>query len=130
MALRDYSEDDDFYTQGFERPGVLSIWVSAKAVAPNSQTDVLQDLCGVGYYGVDNQEANAHQEQVPLEVLLSEISYSKSFLSNALVTAHKMGINLTCWMVVQFDFFYNPAQVKRPISSDPIFLGVFSYSDA
>jgi len=27
MAKRDYSEDEDFYSQGFERKGVLSVWL-------------------------------------------------------------------------------------------------------
>jgi hypothetical protein len=84
----------------------------------------------VGYYRLDNQEANARQEPVSLEVLLSEISYSKSFLSNALASAHEMGISSARWVIVQFDFSYNPAKIQRPISSDAIFLGVFSYSDA
>lgn len=127
MALRDYSEDDDFYTQGFEQPGVFSLWVSTSVAEPNSQIDVLQDLCGVGYYSLDDQEANALNGLVPLEELLRELSYSESFMANVLASAHASGVNLACWVVVQFDFAYNPTKVQRSVSSDVRFLGVFPY---
>jgi len=130
MARSDYSEDDDYYSQGFEQKGVVSVWASSAEVSTDTQTDALQDLCGVGYYNLDNQEANARAEIVPLEVLLSEISYSGSFLANALGSANRIGAGSSRWVVVQFDFAYDPARVSRPISPDLVFIGAFPYADA
>jgi len=129
MARCDYSDDDDYYSQGFEREGVVSIWLSSAEV-DDTETDVLQDLCGVGYYNLDNQESNACLTTVPVEVLLSEISYVATFLSQALRAASELGLSSARWATVQFDFAYNPSRVSRPVASDPIFLGVFSYATA
>ena len=128
MARCDYSDDDDYYSQGFEREGVVSIWVSSAEGAGDTDTDVLQDLCGVGYYNLDNQEANARPTTVPLEVLLGEISYSATFLPQALSSASKWRLSSARWVIVQFDFAYDPSRVSRPVASDPIFLGVFPYA--
>jgi hypothetical protein len=51
MPLRDYEalDEDDFYDQGFERPGVVSVWLGTErpgAVGPN--LDVLQISAGWG----------------------------------------------------------------------------------
>src|SRR5689334_12444520 len=54
MPLRDYSDDDDFYAQGFDREGVVSIWLELAPGKEDSNVDALQDLCGVGYYDLDN----------------------------------------------------------------------------
>ena len=55
MALHDYVSTDevDYYGQGFESDGVVSVWagVSDLSDAPDS-LDILQDLCGVGYYSL------------------------------------------------------------------------------
>jgi hypothetical protein len=130
MSHTDYSETEDFYSQGFERRGVLSIWVSSRPILGRTTTDVLQDLCGVGYYNLDDQESNARTEEVPLEVLLAEISYSGSFISEAIKSAIFRQVKSARWVVVQFDFASDPSRVSRPISSDPLFLGVFSYAAA
>ena len=128
MAHSDYSDDDDYYAQGFEREGVVSIWVGVAEVAGCTDTDVLQDLCGVGYYNLDNQEANARPAAVPVEVLLGEISYSATFLSQALKSASELGVSAARWVIVQFDFGYDPSRVSRPVAADPLFLGVFTYA--
>lgn len=128
MALHDYSDDEDFYTQDFGCEGLVSIWLSSTEVSGDTVTDVLQDLCGVGYYNLDNQEANASPTIVPIEALLGEISYSATFLPQALSSASKLGISTARWATVQFDFAYDPTRVSRPVSLDPIFLGVFSYT--
>lgn len=131
MALRDYSEDDDFYTQDFERPGVVSIWVGTSPASIDQRSaDVLQDLCGVGYYDLDNQEANSSSPALAdLGRLLEAISYSASFRAAAQARAEALGVGQACWVTVLFDFAYAPELVSRPVARDPIFLGVFSYSE-
>ena len=57
MALHDYAEmdEEDYYGQEFEKEGVLSLWVGMKDDSDLPDADVLQDLCGVGYYDLDQQ---------------------------------------------------------------------------
>jgi hypothetical protein len=130
MPLRDYEalDEDDFYGQGFERPGVVSVWLGTEppgAVDPN--LDVLQDLCGVGYYGLDSNEVNVLDAASPIEVMFGPMSYSESYLPAVLKAAAKRGITACWWAVAQYDFKYDPKRVKRAIAPQPVFLGVFKY---
>ena len=128
MALRDYSEDEDFYTQNFEKEGRVSIWVGLKP--GTGKFDVLQDLCGVGYYRLSDQEGNSRDgAEVPLRELLGELSYSPSYIDEALRAAKAKGIERACWVTVQYDFEYDPARVKRSVASDPVFIGSFPYEE-
>ncbi|MFL5473812.1 MAG: hypothetical protein ACJ8A6_06425 [Gemmatimonadales bacterium] len=130
MPLRDYAalDEDDFYGQGFELPGVVSVWLGTEPpgkVDPN--LDVLQDLCGVGYYSLDSNEVNVLNAASPLEAMLGPLSYSKSFLPAVLKAAAKRGITACWWAVAQYDFKYDRKRVKRSIAPQPVFLGVFKY---
>lgn len=130
MATRDYSDDDDFYSQGFDKKGLVSVWVglSGKRGIPN--LDILQDLCGVGYYRLSDQESfNNGFQLVDLRELLAPASYSESFLDVALTTASKRGLEQARSVTLQYDFAYDPAEVERPIADDPIFIGSFPYVD-
>lgn len=128
MAIRDYSEDDDFYEQGFHKEGSVSIWAGLR-VDDEPDLDVLQDLCGVGYYRLSDQEHyNLGFELVELRELLQPLSYSKSYLEAAIAAAVHRGVGKARWVTVQYDFEYDPSRVLRPIASDPVFIGVFSYS--
>ncbi len=130
MALRDYSEDDDFYSQGFEKKGVLSVWVGLKDRCEEKDVDTLQDLCGVGYYRLSDQESNSFDYQlVDLSRLLADLSYSKSYIDDVVSAARGKGVEKARRVVVQYDFAYDPSVVAREIDEDPIFLGVFHYSD-
>ncbi|WOB06904.1 hypothetical protein [Piscinibacter gummiphilus] len=127
MARRDYSEDEDYYTQDFERDGVVSVWLGLSD--SSSDRDVLQDLCGVGYYSLDNQEGmNFGFKLVPVSELLGRLSYSSSFAQLATEKANTLGLSQARWVTVQYDFAYSPEKVQRPIAQDPVFLGVFEYS--
>jgi len=132
MALHDYAEMDesDFYGQGFEKSGVVSVWAGLSNKASDSEDlDVLQDLCGVGYYSLDNQESNCKDFQlVPLTDLLSDLSYVASFQDAAIAAASQLGLGNARWVLAQYDFEYDPRRVKRQIHEDPLFLGVFPYS--
>ena len=129
MARRDYSDDDDFYTQDFRRVGVVSVWVGLSGGSSDADADVLQDLCGVGYYCLNDQEGNcADFELVSVRELLNPLSYSSSFVEAAVEKANALGLAQGRWVTVQYDFAYSPAKVIRPVASDPVFLGVFDYS--
>ncbi len=129
MSKNDYSEDDDYYSQGFEKNGVVSLWVGLGDRSSEPDVDTLQDLCGVGYYKIDDQEGNCFNfDEVDLYNLLKGLSYSDSFLSEALAAAKNIGITNARWVTAQYEFEYNPEKVTRPIAEDPTFIGVFNYS--
>lgn len=56
MTRRDYSDDEDYYTQEFEQQDIVSVWLGMLGGEHDTEADVLQDLCGVGYYRLDDQE--------------------------------------------------------------------------
>lgn len=90
--------------------------------------DVLQDLCGVGYYELDNQEiSGAGVEESSIYELLMAISYSPSFANQAIQNASNLGMTVGFWLLAQFDFAYEPSRVLREIAVDPIFIGQFMY---
>lgn len=132
MALHDYAEmeEEDYYAQGFERAGFVSLWAGlADQSTAHEEIDVLQDLCGVGYYNIDNQESNSHEFRlVSVADLLDELSYSPTFRDEAFKVAVDKGVMKGRWVVAQYDFAYDPGRVKRLISNDPIFLGAFPYT--
>lgn len=130
MARRDYSEDEDFYSQGFEKKGVISVWLGLKDRRNERDVDTLQDLCGVGYYQLSDQESNTFEyELVSLSRLLVDLSYSKSFIDDVILAARAKGIEQARRIVIQYDFAYDPAAVARAVDGDPVFLGVFDYLD-
>lgn len=129
MALRDYSEDDDFYEQNFGQDGVVSVWVGLLGDEGDTELDVLQDMCGVGYYRLSDQENNCFDFQlVSLRELLKDLSYAATYLDQVLLAAEQKGITEARWVVVQYDFQYDPTKVLRTVLEDPVFIGVFPYS--
>jgi hypothetical protein len=129
MAQRDYSDEEDFYSQDFEKKGVVSAWLGLKERSEGSDVDTLQDLCGVGYYRLSDQESSAfNDELVDLSLLLSNLSYSSSYADDVIAAAQAKAIDKARRIVVQYDFAYDPAVVTREVADDPVFLGVFSYS--
>lgn len=128
MARRDYTDDEDFYSQGFDEKDVVSVWLGLKARTEDENIDTLQDLCGVGYYRLSDQESNSfNDEEADISSLLLDISYSPSFAKEAITAARAISIERARRIVVQYDFAYNPQAVKRATQDDPIFLGVFQY---
>jgi hypothetical protein len=70
MALHDYAaiDEGDFYGQGFEQDGVVSVWVGLSNGADDrEEIDVLQDLCGIGCY--EASFASNPKSQIPNSLL-------------------------------------------------------------
>ncbi len=133
MALRNYAEEneEEFYGQGFDENSFVSIWLGLEDDSNDPDgLDVLQDLCGVGYYDLDNQEANCFDfKTVSVSRLLDELSYSETYIDEAIARSKELGIKEAKWVIVQYNFAYKPDKVNRVISPDPVFVGVFAYSD-
>jgi hypothetical protein len=127
MDLKNFKNEDEFYGQGFEKDGLVSIWLGLDD--EKDDLDVLQDLCGVGYYNIDNQEMNVGEKLEELNVLLENISYSDSFKNKFNKVAKEKGLSKAKWILLQYDFDYNPNKIKSKISNDPVFIGSFEYSD-
>lgn len=128
MARRDYASEneEEFYGQGFECPGKVSLWFGAQPIGVENETDVLQDLCGVGYYDVDNQEFLTGDGEVTDYDLLRSLSYANSFFEPASRILKESNTTI-CWVLAQYDFAYSPERVRRQISNEISFLGVFDY---
>ncbi|MDN3576545.1 hypothetical protein QWZ03_07170 [Chitinimonas viridis] len=127
---KDYSDEDEYYTQGFEREGVLSIWIGLLGDKIDAGADVLQDLCGVGHYRLDDQEINSLDfETAGIDRLLGDLSYSRSFLVRAVEAASKKGLSEAKWVTAQYNFDYDPSLVCRLVAADPVFIGSFTYSE-
>ncbi len=111
MPIKDYVEldEEDFYGQGFEQEGVVSVWVRfGDGTGVPEECDVLQDLCGVGYYDLDQQAANCFDFQmVSVRRLLEEMSYSNTFIAAAITAAKAKGIESAHWAVAKFGFAYD-----------------------
>ena len=116
--------------EDFEQEGVVSIWVFQDQEDPvDADKDVLKDLCGVDYYEIDSQEGVTNDHPQPLSSLMSQLSYSGSFIQDALNAAKRMGIMEAYGVMVQFDFAYDPSKVTRQISKDPAFIGYFGWHE-
>jgi hypothetical protein len=108
----------------------LSVWLGHVRHKP--EVNLLRDLCGVDYYDLDFQEINVDDKrwrEQPVKTLLGPISYSESFIDPVVAAAKDKGIAKALYVIVQYDFTYDPKKVKRKVKSDPIFLGVFDYDD-
>jgi hypothetical protein len=87
-----------------EHEGVVSVWVFRERENPyDTRKDVLRDLCGVDYYDIDAQEGATSKDPGPLASLLIQLSYSNSFIGDALNAAERMGIREAFGVIVQFD---------------------------
>jgi hypothetical protein len=127
MARYDYSDDEDFFDQGFERDGVVSVWLRLEEFCDVPDIDALQDYCGIGYYNVHNQEAFRFEDVVPLHQLFEKISYSRSFALSAINRAKAIGVENAYWLLVQFDLEYDPLRVQRKPTHHLLFIGTFPY---
>ncbi|MEP6502351.1 MAG: hypothetical protein ABJD97_03405 [Betaproteobacteria bacterium] len=128
MALRDYSEEEDFYKQGFEHKGWVSVWLGTTPAHERDEIDTLQDLCGVGYYRLSDQENDNSPTPVPVERLFEDVSYAGTFLPAVVAAARRLNIETACWMTTQFDFLYDKSRVRRPVADQPVFVGAFRYN--
>lgn len=118
MDLQDLSEDDDFFIQNFTRPGFVSVWLASADFDLTQPGDALQTFCGVGYYRVDDQEANASDgEPLSVDNLIAPLSYSQSFSRQIVEAAKAKGISASRWVLAQYDFAYDPSRALRP--TDP-----------
>jgi hypothetical protein len=116
--------------ENFEQDGAVSVWVFREAENPaDADKDVLKDFCGVDYYDIDSQEGTIADDLQPLSSLVSQLSYSSSFIHDTLNAAERMGIKDAYGVIVQFDFAYDPSKVTKQIASAPVFIGYFNWHD-
>ncbi|PXX44841.1 immunity 22 family protein [Undibacterium pigrum] len=92
--------------------------------------DLLKDLCGVDFCDLDFQECIPALEKTDaIGNLVNQLSYNKSFGSNACSSAQAIGINEIAWVVMQLNFSFDDSQTKKKVSDIVRFLGVFNYDD-
>jgi hypothetical protein len=108
----------------------VSVWVGFEKGDPD--VDVLKELCGVKSYDLDYQEIIIDDEkwkEQSIHSLLRQLSYSSSFLTDALLAAKKRGIAKALYVLAQYRFVYDPKKARKKIAADPIFLGSFTWRD-
>lgn len=114
-----------------EKKWRVSVWVGFDKGDPN--VNVLKDLCGVRSYDPDFQEIIIDDEKwkaQPIRSLLKQLSYSSSFLGEALSAAKEKGIRKALYVVAQYRFVHDTAKIKKRVAADPIFLGCFTWNDS
>ena len=113
----------------FEKTGVVSIWAGVDK--PDSEADILKDLCGVEFYDLDFQEGAVADDWKPVDIgsLIRQLSYSESFADEAIGAAQSKGIDKARWVVMQLDFAYELDKVEKQVAADPVFLGCFEWED-
>jgi len=123
--------EEEFYSQDFEKQGVVSIWLGLEDIKKeDEELDVLQNFCGVGYYNLDDQESNTFDfKDTKIDELLKDISYSESFIDQAVKKAQERNIQSAKCVIVQYDFAYDLNKITIDISNEPMFLGVFLYEE-
>lgn len=113
-----------------EQKGVVSIWAFLKPEDPaDKDMDVLKDFAGVDSYDIDSQEGAISDSEVPLVSLIEKLSYSASFVDEAMAAAKRMNIESGYGVIAQYDFAYDPSKVQKPIRRDPVFIGYFPWHD-
>jgi hypothetical protein len=122
-------------SQFFDKKGKVSVWVGVRKpdLKAMEGVDLLEDLCGVDSYDLDDQEVGAIDGTFPkadVVDILQRISYSSSFLEAAMEAAAAKNATKAYWALAQFDFAYKPEKARRPIADDPLFLGVFDWNDS
>jgi hypothetical protein len=132
MAIVDYEalDEEDFYGQGFREEGIVSVWLGTESLADApDELDVLQDYCGVGYYNMDSHDEYTEDYiLLPSEYLLRKLSYSDSFFAVAQRAAARVGVEQARYVIAQYDYEYDPSEVKRSAYAQPIFIGAFPYA--
>jgi hypothetical protein len=114
----------------FDQPGFVSLWLFQMSEAPaDAEKDVLKDFCGVDSYDVDQQEGVVKEALTRIRLLIDPLSYSMSFIEEAVAAAEGLDIAEAYGVLAQYDFAYDPAEVARPVASDPIFVGCFQWRE-
>jgi hypothetical protein len=110
----------------FEQKGVVSVWAFLEREdRADADKDVLIEFCGLEDYDSDSVEGATSESLQPLASLLGPLSYSSSFINEALNEAGRLGIKEAYGVMVHFDLGYDPSNVTRAISVDPVFIGKF-----
>lgn len=125
----------------FNKDGFVSIWF---AIAPLSRipdsyfeerygdeevplTKFYGDF-GFGYFDHDFMDTNASEGRAALiEKLVGECSHSLSFAKQVAAATRKRGLTKTQFVVLLFDFQYDPKKTMIRKSSYMEFLGSFPY---
>ena len=127
----------------FNAEGFVSIWISeyppGKDVADyfrprydradDEPLAVWMGEFGFGYFDYDFMDTNGHgQSRGPLRTLIEPCSYAASFVNDAMQMAAQLGIEETQWMMLLYDFRYDPSVTGVTRGKYLRFLGAFPYS--
>jgi Immunity protein 22 len=125
----------------FERKNVLSMWVAIVPLSEipdeyfqqqededeNAFTPFSRDF-GFGAYGLDSLETNIVGERIKtFDQLVGQLSFSKSFVEQAVAAARKQGLENAQGVFVLYEIDYRPKMAGASKSPYMAFLGSFKY---
>jgi len=125
----------------FEKKNVLSMWVAIVPLSEipdayfqqqededeNAFTPFSRDF-GFGAYGLDSLETNIVGERIKtFDQLVGQLSFSKSFVDQAVAAAQKQGLENTQGVFVLYEIDYRPKMAGASTSPYMTFLGSFKY---
>ena len=125
----------------FEKKNVLSMWVAIVPLTEipdeyfkqqededeNAFTPFSRDF-GFGAYGLDSLETNIIGERIKtFDQLVGQLSFSKSFVDQAVAAARKQGREHAQGVFVLYEIDYRPKLAGASTSPYMAFLGSFKY---
>jgi immunity protein 22 of polymorphic toxin system len=124
----------------FRKDGYVSIWV---AVVPLSRIpdDYFEEIFddelpltkfygdfGFGYFDHDFMDTNGSKGRASsIEKLIGACSFSSSYVAQAVEQATERGLEKTQYVVLLYDFEYDPKQTRITKNSYMEFIGSFPY---
>jgi hypothetical protein len=126
-----------------ENEDVVSIWAATVTLAKipsdyfepryggedDEPFNPFSDDFGFGCYDLDFVDTNGVDDGrlVPIEELLAPVSYSASFRAAAAQQAQQLGVGQTCYVILLYNFKYDPAVTGVRENKYMRFIGVFPY---
>ncbi len=128
----------------FETKGFVSIWVGAFPSEEIREEQLSERYgeeyedeplslwmgeFGFGYFDHDFMDTNSHGMKIgPLRALIEPCSYATSFIDTAMQAAAQLGITETQFVMLLYDFCYDPNVTSVTRGTYLQFLGAFPYS--
>ncbi len=116
---------------GFRKDGSISLWLCVEKHNENTGDDPLKSLFGIDYYDLDELEVSglADWSLLPIESIVSQLSYSASFKDAAIERAQGMSIKQARRVIALYNFAYDPSILVIELPNEPRFLGAFEWTD-
>lgn len=106
----------------FETDGKISLWLFRETADEDLDDDILKTQFGITTYDEDMLEVGGSDEwkMTPLRKVFEPMSYSASWVEDALASAKELGIKKCRRAFFILNFAYDPQKVQNPLPADPV----------